>query len=187
MTERTKKNINELSMLYLTLIGLLPPEDGLAVKDNNPVMIYFKKWISSETIKQKLEDIEGIEKIESVEINKLSLDMLHSIIQECYNLYVNLNKVLDVVNKEQFTIIKMPFDVSGNGGIKDVLYQNINKYKDTLYKFVRTYNSKRPDYNVIKVAILQDRMNQMLVLEEYKKAEELKEMVDKYNELTFII
>lgn len=166
----TIKKINKLVINYLSIVGLC---QDVQINQDNPIMIYFMTNVLSNKpfmpIKNEKFFIEGdLNMIDDFLKLNIRKNFFHVMIKEFYSIY----EKLDDINKNQNPEIREVLinfvgnEQEFNQYINDILYQ----YKDNFYDLMKSYNSYNPEYNSIKLKILNDKIKEFIETENYVEA-----------------
>lgn len=182
MKQATIKRINKLVINYLSIIGLCNDKQ---LNEDNPIVIYFmtnillnKPFIPIKNEKFSIEgDLNSSDEFLTLDIPK---SFFHIMIKELYDIYEKLDDINNNQNQEirEILINFVGSEHSFNEYINNIMYQ----YKDSFYELVKTYNSYNPDYNSMKIKILNDKINECIQEEDYEEAAIIRDKIKSIKE-----
>jgi hypothetical protein len=159
---KNPKNIlylNNLSTYYITLHGL----QGVSLQKENPFSIYFTQIVARSIFMVSVKEI------------IIPNDLLHIMIKEAYDFYLKLDEIEDSINpmmREQVT-----FQLGSETSFNEFLNMSINTYKKSFFSLLNNFNSNVIDYNNIKIKILEDKMNEYVLIEDYEMAANMRDKI----------
>jgi len=171
--------LNKLVMHYITLHGL----QSVSLEPDDPFAQYFVKILTS-----GLTPMNGaIVTFDSRKIIKklnegfyVPNSVLHPMIKLAYEFYKEIDDFDNEINpmmKEQisYQLGDIKFD--------DFVENSIDTYKSSLFELLINYNSKKEEYNQIKLDILTDKMNEAIEIEDYELAAEMRDKISDIKKL----
>jgi len=171
--------LNKLVMHYITLHGL----QSISLEPDDIFAQYFVKILTS-----GLTPMNGA--IVSFDSNKIIKKLnegfyvpnsvLHPMIKLAYEFYKEIDDFEDDINpmmKEQisYQLGDIEFD--------DFVENSIDTYKSSLFELLINYNSKKEEYNQIKLDILNDKMGESVEIEDYEMAAEMRDKISDLKKL----
>jgi len=177
MKELTLKKINKTVFNYLSLIGLW---NGKNMDETNPIMLYFmtNAMFTQPNIINPSKQGLTIIKLEESEFHNINITnyFFHEIIKEFYHVYGKIDEIVthqDEVIKESL-IQYIGNEQKYNEYISDIKYQ----YKNSFCELLRNFNSPNPNYNEIKIKVLNDKMMECAYNEDYEEAAVLRDKIN---------
>ena len=163
------KQINNLAISYIMLKGLR----GQTLEKENPFLIYlmYSMFKSNELKDSEHEEtnpnIYLIDFQKGIEdnINYIPNTLFHYLIEESYNMYGNLNSMKNLVDSVINEQVLSQLENKDN-----FINELVDNYKSSLIYILLNYNSKKENYNKIKIEILKDELNRVVEIEDYDSA-----------------
>jgi hypothetical protein len=184
MKESTLKRINKTVLNYLSLVGL---QDGKHLDQDNPILIYFMTNIMmNQHNSLDMNNLGSMEMSDGMPIDireitdiptTMNIDpgFFHAMVKEMYNIYDNLE---DMTKNQNPEIKEVLTNFIGNEQkFKEYINTIMNQYKEAFYDLVIHYNSYNPDYNLIRMRILNDKMMEYAEEEQYAEAAKLRDRI----------
>lgn len=181
MKKSTQKRINRTVFGYFSIMGLW---ENIYITDNNPVMIYFNiNMLSSDQnlnfFKNGNVKIIGMDNVDEIFNVNISNNFFHSLVEEFYNTYKNLDEIIK--NQDKRVIESITNVIDNNINFDDYMESVVDNYKKSLYNLVKYYKSDDEKYNEIKIKLLNDKMYEFVRDENYESAAVLRDKIRDLN------
>ena len=178
MKESTIKRINKIVINYMSIMGLW---DEKRLDQQNPIVIYFMTNILLNRPSDVHQNgpviiVEGtLENANEYLTLNIPTKFFHIMIKEFYDIY----EKLDEINKNQNEEIKEALIqfIGNEHNFKEYIDSIMHQYKDSFYDLMKNYNSHNSEYNTIKVKILNDKMSECVLEEDYIQAAQIRDKI----------
>lgn len=165
--------LNKLVMSYITLHGL----QGKSLNPNDPFAIYFARILMSSMSPFGSGAVISItdDRLSTLEDEiKVPSTILHPIIKLAYDFYCEIDDIDNTVNPMMKEQVKYQL---GDINFDEFLESSVETYKKSLFDLLNNYNSKKEEYNKIKIDILNDKMQESIEIEDYEMAAEMRDKI----------
>lgn len=154
--------LNILTMYYVTLHGL----QGIVLDPENPMAYYFTSALMG--------------RLNIDNTNSVPNSILHDMLEEAYDFYKEIDNIDTLVNPMMKQQIEQQL---GDIKFDEYVESSVKIYKDSLYYLVTNYNSKKEEYNQMKIDILDNQMNVFIENEDYMGAAEMRDKIKEIKEM----
>ena len=181
MKEVTLKRINRIVVNYLSLVGLW---ENKPLNQNNPVVVYFMhNVIMNSSFYQMHNRLDPnmtsmelpVQDINDMPTINIPPSFFHVLVKELYQIYDKLDEITQNQNEEIKQVL-IGF-IGDEYKFKEYIDMIRNQYREAFYELVRHYNSYNPDYNMIRIKIINDRMMECAELELYDEAAQIRDKI----------
>jgi len=179
MKESTLKLVNKTMFNYLSLIGIW---DEKNMNQDNPIILYFmtNTMLNRPDLLNPSEQGLSVIKLEEegnqfTNVN-ITNQFFHQIVREFYNVY---GKIDEIVSHQDERVKESLIQFIGSEQkFNDYITDIKEEYKNSFYELLRNFNSPNPNYNEIKIKVLNDKMMECAYKEDYKEAAILRDKIN---------
>jgi len=168
--------LNKLVMNYITLHGL----QNIQLDPNDPFAVYFLKVLSSGMLPIGGASNAMVYSISNDDISAPLADfyvpnsMFHPMIKMAYDFYQKVDDIDSIVNPMMKEQIKQQL---GDIDYEEFVEKSVDTFKTCLCELLDNYNSKREDYNEIKLEVFNLKMQEAVEIEDYETAAEMRDKI----------